>query len=95
MNKIFGAALREFTDNERAARRQFHVRSDGPFGDVAKKPVKFTALSAALPNYPPRYPCSRGGEYDSCHLPSIQFVGAATQTNTVLKNWFENERLEM
>ena len=29
------------------------------------------------------------------HSPSIQFVGIAPQTNTVLKNWFENERLEM
>ena len=35
------------------------------------------------------------GCIESCHLPSIQFVGVAPQTNTVLKNWFENERLEM
>ena len=34
------------------------------------------------------------GCIESCHLPSIQFVGVAPQTNTVLKNWFENERLE-
>ena len=37
------------------------------------------------------------GCIESCHLPSIQFVGAgvAPQTNTVIKNWFENEQLEM
>ena len=28
-------------------------------------------------------------------MSSIQVVGVAPQTNTVLKNWFENERLEI
>ena len=35
------------------------------------------------------------GCIESCHLPSIQFVGVTPQADTMLKNWFENEKQDV